>query len=224
MTSDRDVCPNGLTKFQAMYMQNMAYTTSLLIKYPPSELVIDPTSSATLQKANRLTPGMRLPDFQILNQADGVPSRIHKVLKSDGRFRVLIFPGDITVALQAARLQELAAGFSSAQSFVHAYGRIEIVTIHAAARSGVELQELPAVLHPWSEELGWDYWKVYADDRDIHGDHGEAYQKCGIDRNEGCLVVIRPDGYVGMIAELTDLDTVNRYFAGFMVPVEQRRL
>ncbi|CAD6565738.1 MAG: hypothetical protein ASARMPREDX12_006748 [Alectoria sarmentosa] len=231
MIPDSNVCANGMTKFQAMYMRNMTYTTSLLIKYPPSTLVVDSTSSTALQKADGLIPGMRLPDFQVLNQADAVPSQIHKILKSDGRFRVLVFAGDITLASQAARLQELAAGLSSAHSFVHAYrsasagidSRIEIITIHASARSEVELQELPAILHPWNENLGWDYWKVYADDRDIHGNHGKAYQECGIDKNQGSLVVIRPDGYVGTIAELTDLDMVNRYFAGFMVPFEQRR-
>lgn len=230
--SDDDMDAYGLNKWQAMYLRNMTYTTSLLIQYPPSTLVVGSTGPTTPPKAGGLTPGMRLPDFHVLNQADAVPSQIHKLLKSDGRFRVLVFAGDIALEPQAARLKELAAGLSSPQSFVNTYrpasagidSSIEIITIHASTRSGVELQELPAVLHPWSEKLGWDYWKVYADDRDVRGDHGDAYRKCGIDENRGSLVVVRPDGYVGMIAELTDLDAVNGYFAGFMVPVEQRSI
>ena len=230
--SDSTRGAHGYTKFQTMYMKNMTYTTSLLIRYPPSTIVFSSTTtSEALDEApgtaDGLTAGMWLPNFRILNQADAVPLHIHQLLKSDGRFRLLVFAGDINLAPQAGRLQELTAGLSSPQSFVHAYrpaagaidSKIEIITILASARSDVELQELPAVLHPWNEEFGWDYWKVYMDDWDIHGDHGEAYKMCGINRNEGSLVVVRPDGYVGVIAELTDLDTVNGYFAGFMIPV-----
>ena len=216
--------------FQAMYMRNMVYTTGILIHYPPSELVLGTTGPSKGPKAVQfeggLTPGMRLPDFQMLNQSDAVPTFIHKVLIADGRFRVLVFAGDLRQESQVVKINGLAAGLASQQSFVNVYKpasanidcRIEIITIHASPRARVELLELPEVLHPWNEKLGWDYWKVYADDRDIHGERGEAYRMCGIDESKGGLVVVRPDGYVGMVADMTDLDSVNKYFSGFMVP------
>ena len=216
--------------FQTMYMKNMVYTTGILIHYPPSELVLG-TGPSKGPKAVRfeagLTPGMRLPDFQILNQSDAVPTSIHKVMKSDGRFRVIVFAGDLTQESQAAKIDGLAAGLTSKKSFVNVHkppsadidSRIEIITIHSSPRTAVELQELPEVLHPWNEERGWDYWKIFADDHDIHGEHGEAYRKCAIDESKGGLVAVRPDGYVGMVAELTDLESVNRYFSDFMMPV-----
>ena len=231
--SNGTVADNNPVSFQAMYMRNMVYTTGILIHYPPSELVLGTTGPSKGPKAVQfeegLTPGMRLPDFQMLNQSDAVPISIHKVMIADGRFRVLVFAGDLRQESQLARINALAAGLASKKSFVNVYkpasanidSRIEIITLHASPRTQVELQELPEVLHPWREELGWDYWKVYADDQDIHGEHGEAYQKCAIDESKGSLVVVRPDGYVGMVAELSDLDSVNKYFSGFMVPVLQ---
>ena len=217
--------------FQTMYLRNMVYTTGILIHYPPSELVLGTTGPSKGPKAMKfeegLTPGMRIPDFQMLNQSDAVPTSLFKVMKYDGRFRVLVFAGDLTQESQMTKLNNLAAGLASKDSFVNVYkptaasvdARIEIITIHATPRNKVELLELPEVLHPWNEELGWDYWKVYADDQDIHGTHGEAYRKCAIDETTGSLVVVRPDGYVGMVTELTDLDSVNAYFSGFMIPV-----
>ena len=217
--------------FQTMYMQNMVYTTGILIHYPRSEIVHSTTGPSKGPKAVRftegLTPGMRLPDFQMLNQSDAVPTSIHKVLVADGRFRVLVFAGDLTRESQVAKMNGLAASLAAKESFVNLYkpasasidSRIEIITIHASPRSKIELQELPEVLHPWNEDLGWDYWKVYADDPDIHGEHGEAYRQCAVDKSKGSLVVVRPDGYVGMVSELTDVDSVNVYFSGFMIPV-----
>ena len=222
---------NSKISLQGVYLRNMVYTTGILIRYPSSELVSTSSGSFKALKAGTwqdgLTPGMRLPDFQILNQSDAVPTRIHKVMKADGRFRVLVFTGDLTQEAQIARIHTLAEDLASKKSFVNLYkpasaeidSRIEIITIHASPRTKVELLELPEVLHPWNKQLGWDYWKVYADDKDIQGEHGEAYQKCAIDKSRGNLVVVRPDGYVGMVAELSDLDSVNIYFSGFMVPV-----
>ncbi|KAK4692779.1 phenol 2-monooxygenase (NADPH), partial [Lecanoromycetidae sp. Uapishka_2] len=222
---------NHPVSFQTMYKRNMVYTTGILIHYPPSGLVVGTTGPSKGPKAVQfeegLTPGMRLPDFQILNQSDAVPTSIHKVMTADGRFRVLVFAGDLRKESQAAKMNALAADLASQSSFVNVYKpsqakideRIEIITIHASPRNEVELQELPEILHPWNEELGWDYWKVYADDQDIHGEHGGAYRKCAIEDGNGRLVVVRPDGYVGMVAELTHVDAVNRYFSGFMIPV-----
>ena len=216
--------------FQTMYMRNMVYTTGILIHYPPSEIVVGTDGPSKGPKAVKfeegLTPGMRLPDFQMLNQSDAVPTTIHKVMVTDGRFRVLVFAGDLRQKSQVAKIDNLAVGLAARTSFVNLYkpasanidSRIEIITIHASPREAVELQELPEVLHPWSEELGWDYWKVFADDQDIHGEHGEAYRKCAVEASEGKLVVVRPDGYVGMVADLSGLDSVNAYFAGFMIP------
>ena len=217
--------------FQTMYMQNMVYTTGILIHYPPNELILGTTGPNKGPKAVRfkegLTPGMRLPDFQMLNQSDAVPTTIHKVMVADGRFRVLVFAGDLTRESQIAKINGLAAGLTAKDSFVNLYrptsaridSRIEIITIHASPRNQVELQELPEVLHPWNDDLGWDYWKVYADDADIHGEHGEAYRKCAVDKSKGSLVVVRPDGYVGMVTELTNLDSINVYFSGLMIPM-----
>ena len=222
-TEDGNAYVSALTEFQKINMRNMTYTTSILIRYPLSQLVAE-VPTQTRELATKVVPGMRLPDFQVVNQSDAVPSTIHKILFFDGRFRLLVFAGDISSASQAERYEDLGRFLSSSGSFLQSFtpcgdpidSRIEIITVHAAKRESIKLQDLPVVFHPWSDEDGWDYWKVFADEKNIHGVHGEGYKKCGIRSDEGCIVVVRPDGYVGLVAGLLDVETVATYFQGLM--------
>ena len=45
---------------------------------------------------------------------------------------------------------------------------------------------------------------------------GGGYETYGIDPVRGAIVVVRPDGYVGMIAPYEKLGDVDEYFGGFM--------
>ena len=204
----------------------MVFTTGLLIQYPPSLLLLAPVSGSDL--ASKLVPGMRLPDFRDLNQADGVPCYMHHVSIADGRWRVLVFAGDISIPTLFTRLQRFGEHIAAKESFLTRVAgpdeaidsRIEVITIHAAKRSNVELLELHNIFHPWSEETGWDYWKVYADDEDVHGNKPDAYSRCGVSSNSSCIVVVRPDGYVSLVCALDELATVEDFFAGFMLQPE----
>ena len=44
-----------------------------------------------------------------------------------------------------------------------------------------------------------------------------GYDAYGIDKQQGAIVVVRPDGYVGIIAPFESLRDVDAYFASFMV-------
>ncbi|KAL9595977.1 MAG: hypothetical protein Q9219_006100 [cf. Caloplaca sp. 3 TL-2023] len=210
----------------------MVFTTGLLIQYPAS--IITENGSACVvggtislegpRSTTELMAGMRMPNFTVLNQSDGVPAELSDLLRANGRFRLLVFIGDISQSTPFACLQQLATQLSSSSSFLRRFtpaegaidSRVEILTIHAAPRSQVELLELPDILHPWSKELGWDYWKVYADDKDVHGNPSDAYSRCGIDPSIGSLAVVRPDGYVGLVCPLEELENVEAYFARFL--------
>lgn len=45
---------------------------------------------------------------------------------------------------------------------------------------------------------------------------GGGYATYGIDAR-GAIVVVRPDGYVGMVAPFERLQDIDEYFAGFMI-------
>jgi phenol 2-monooxygenase len=210
----------GHDGFLEAYLQAMKFTTGIGIQYSPS-LVVKPEALATRNKfATNLAPGMRIPDFQMVNQSDGVPITAHHRFTSDGRFRILIFPGDISKARSFSRLEQFgkwlaATGLGTEPS--RAQGRLsdsglETITIHNAKRSQIELMDLHEMFHPWSDNDGWDYWKVYADDESYHDGHGHLYEWCGINNEDGCIVILRPDGYVSLICGLEDVDMVDAFF------------
>ncbi|EEU33337.1 uncharacterized protein NECHADRAFT_89551 [Fusarium vanettenii 77-13-4] len=122
-----------------------------------------------------------------------------------------------------SRLSALGKALSSPSSFLNHYkpkederlaSFFEILTVHSSPRHEVELLSLPDIFHPYSEEYGWDYEKVFVDDVSYHEGHGQAYASYGIDTTRGCVVVVRPDQYVSWIGELEDVDDMERFFEG----------
>lgn len=84
----------------------------------------------------------------------------------------------------------------------------------------MELLDLPEVFHLFDETRGWDYDKVFVDDISYREGRGEAYRNYGIDRERGCVVICRPDQYVGWLGELEDVSDMERYFSGIMLSQE----
>lgn len=38
-----------------------------------------------------------------------------------------------------------------------------------------------------------DHYKIFSDDESYHRGHGKAYETLGIDPEQGCMVLCRPD-------------------------------
>lgn len=45
---------------------------------------------------------------------------------------------------------------------------------------------------------------------------GGGYTAYGIDPSSGAVVVVRPDGYVGMVAPFEHVEDIDEYLASFM--------
>lgn len=48
-----------------------------------------------------------------------------------------------------------------------------------------------------------------------------AYATYGVDTEEGAVAVVRPDGYVGTLAALADVERVEAYLGGCLQVVEE---
>lgn len=173
--------------------------------------------------------GKRLPSFKVLNQSDSRPWHFAERLPADGRFRIILFAGNVLLAEQQDRVRRFCAILDAPNSWLHRVtpagqaidSVVEILTLHSAPRRDVELlRDFPELLHPFDEKKGWDYMKVYVDDDSYHEGHGRAYEKYGVDAEKGCVVVVRPDQYVGYVGELGDEHDLARYFAGCLKDAE----
>jgi phenol 2-monooxygenase len=169
---------------------------------------------------------MRMPSYKVLNQADARPWHLQELLPSTGVWRLLVFAGDIRDKAQSLRYQSLGEALDAPESFLQRYTArndstklqrlVEVLTIHSAPRLETELSQFPEVFHPFSEENGWDYNKIFVDDDSYHEGHGRAYENYGINRMTGCVVIVRPDQYVSWIGNLEDVTSMEQFFSAFM--------
>ncbi|KAJ3495899.1 hypothetical protein NLG97_g3054 [Lecanicillium saksenae] len=168
--------------------------------------------------------GMRIPSCKVLSQADARPWHLQELLPSNGRWRVLVFPGNVQDKTQAGQLTVVAENFESSDSFVSRFtpadGPIdavfEIYAVHKTPRTEVTIFDFPPVFRRFSETEGYDYEKIYVDDVSYHEGHGNIYQEFGIS-DKGCIVVVRPDQHVSYIGPLDEPDAVTQFFSGFMI-------
>ncbi len=57
---------------------------------------------------------------------------------------------------------------------------------------------------------------MYVDDVEVRGIGGKAYESFGVG-HEGAVVVVRPDGYIGAVLRLDDVQGLTGYFGAFML-------
>ncbi|CAI7637940.1 unnamed protein product [Penicillium palitans] len=205
---------SGIYEVREQYAGFMA---GVDVVYAHSVLTAQEGKHCDSNLAKNLQLGMRLPSVIVVYQCDGIAIHIAERLISDGSWRLLVFPGDLR---QPERMKSLA-GF--AHSVVKALYQIslqrvrklewhsplvELLLIQSGPRSAVNLLELPEIFHPFDDTMGWDYWKVFADDK------GQAYTGYGIDEGgPGCLVLCRPDQHIAWIGSMEDTDGLAHYFS-----------
>ncbi|KAJ7068688.1 FAD binding domain-containing protein [Mycena amicta] len=177
------------------------FTSGIGIRYAESAIV----NYDHQRYARNLVVGQRMPPQVLVRAADFRVMELQDLLPSDTRFKLLLFTGDADVAA----LQVLAEGM---KRIVSKYGvaAVDVLSIVKSKRPNFNFLELPEILRShWS--------KVFCDEKNLRGtEGGEAYDTFGIDPEVGAIVCVRPDGYVSMVAPLSEPSTIETYFAGFM--------
>ncbi|KAF2095847.1 phenol 2-monooxygenase [Rhizodiscina lignyota] len=181
--------------------------------------------------SRKIIVGQRLPSHLVINQAEASIVHVHSILRSDGRWRLLVLAGDISKPAQMSRLESLCEYLANPSSFVYAYtpnnakndAVIEILMIHAAPREKVELLDLPEILHPFDPKLGYDYWKCFSNnDQGVEGEFSDAYEEWGVNKDKGCIAVLRPDQHVSYLGDLEDIKDMEHYFSQVLQPQKKR--
>ncbi|KAF2464475.1 uncharacterized protein BDR25DRAFT_296718 [Lindgomyces ingoldianus] len=226
----------SMADFKDAFIKGNLFASGLSVDYGASMLVAkegnaaqqgdgtDVSASRVRGKqelAKKVLMGMRFPSFKVLNQSDARPWHFQERLKSDGRFRLIVFAGNVLSPAQNERLNAFCGALASSTFLKpHLYTNIDVLTLHSAKRTDTELlRDFPEVLHPFDEHSGWDYNSVFVDDESYHEGYGDAYGNYGVDRETGCVLVTRPDQYVGFVGELggEGFKEVERYFGGVLV-------
>ncbi|KAJ6134382.1 hypothetical protein N7523_000704 [Penicillium sp. IBT 18751x] len=216
----------SMEEFQNAFEKGNEFASGIAVNYGGSQIVAKKGNiSSKPELATKIDIGKRMPSFKVLNHADARPWHLQELLKSNGRWRVIVFPGRLTEPSNMQRMQRLGKQLEAPDSFIHRYtplgqsidSVIEVLTVHCGPRADIELLELPSAFHPYHSDLGWDYWKVYVDEESYHEGHGQAYANYGIDPSRGASVIVRPDQYVSWVGEVDEYQEMSRFFSGFMI-------
>jgi phenol 2-monooxygenase len=83
----------------------------------------------------------------------------------------------------------------------------------------LKLEAMPELLLPRKGRLGLrDYEKIFCPD--LHSCQ-DIFDMRGIDRERGCLVIVRPDQYIAHVLPLDAYAALAAYFEGVISDVEQ---
>lgn len=96
----------GNIDFSEIFVKAEAFTAGLTITYDDSS--ITRAKESNQQLATNLIVGMRFPSVQVIRFCDGFPMQLVKALPSDGRWRVVVFAGDIRQAKSSRKLSQVS--------------------------------------------------------------------------------------------------------------------
>jgi len=202
------------------FVKHGRYTAGTATRYSPSTLTGDKTHQ---HLAKDFEVGTRFHSAPVIRLSDAKEISLGHVAKADGRFRIYAFADRSDPSSRGSRIASLCEFLASApDSPVRLYTRASydidsVIDVRAVLQQGhrePSIDAMPALLLPAKGRYGLrDYEKVFCPDlksgRDI-------FDLRGIDRGEGCVVIVRPDQYVAQVLPLDDHKGIAAYFAGFM--------
>jgi len=95
--------------FMNHFINSGIYTAGLAIRYISSVITSTELSDPTI--ALNISPGMRFPSAQVIRFCDARPVQLVKALPSDGRWRIVVFAGDMADSKVSDRLKQVSYSF-----------------------------------------------------------------------------------------------------------------
>lgn len=190
------------------------------------------TNILSYPEGTALRTGRILINSNVTRVVDANVVHLEQEIPVNGSFRIYVFAGVPSQTKKA--LQDFDAGLNRKSSFFTSYLRKDIeqvshhekhnphslfytfCTIFADKRPNIEIsRDVPATLARYRDH-------IYADDiweKRVEHAKASAHAKMGLDQEKGGVVVVRPDGYVGVVVKLVEgsgtVDGLNEYFSAF---------
>ncbi|KAM3079665.1 hypothetical protein ACMFMG_006078 [Clarireedia jacksonii] len=223
-------------EFIKTFKESCEFTSGYGVAYNPNSLNWSPEhpakSTAINPKGHKLRTGRLFRNSNVTRVVDANVVHLEQEIPVNGSFRVYVFAGKPSATNKA--LNDFAQNLIKKSSFFSTYLRPDLdsvsyherhnphshlytfCTIFAEKRSNIEItRDVPAVLARYSTH-------VYADDIWDHmvpDAKASAHAKMGLDEEKGGVIVVRPDGYVGVVVSLLEgsatVDALNEYFGAF---------
>jgi phenol 2-monooxygenase len=208
-------------KTQSYFVRSGRYTAGTATHYGPSIL----TGEAVYQHlAKGFVVGTRFHSAPVVRLADAKPVHLGHVIKADGRFRIFAFAGAGNPAAANSPIRQLCDFLAEDDaSPVLKYTRrgedidavIDLRAVFQQGHRALAIEAMPPLLLPPKGRYGlYDYEKMFC--ADVKGG-SDIFTMRGIDREAGCMVVVRPDQYVAHVLPLVGFHELASFFDSFML-------
>lgn len=207
-------------QFQLYFRKHGRYTAGVETHYGDSII----TNSGIHQSlATGLKIGMRFHSDNVIRLSDARQMQLGHTLKSDGRWRFILFANDTDEGQPGAPLASLCqylsehhdspiVRFTPNDSDIDSIFDVRAVFQSLHHKLSIEL--MPSLLLPAKGLYQLtDYEKLFCADSNHTSD---IFNTRGIDRACGALIVVRPDQYIANVLPLDDFYSLSAFFDQFM--------
>ena len=214
---DSDGAKVDTAKIEAFMKRQSGFVSGTSIEYFPSYI-------CTGQENQHLAPGykigQRFHSAEATRVADGRSQHLGHLVKADGRWRIFVFGGaeDPTKTSSSAyKLIDFIANDASSPvlKYTPKGADIDAVidTYAVFQQQDLSMHDLHGYLWPAKGKYELrDYEKVF------HAQTGnDIYDLRSIDRNQGCVVIVRPDQHIASILPVAAHADLSNFFDEFML-------
>lgn len=213
--SEKPKTQEDAAQFQAYFKKHGRYTAGVETCYAPS-LIVGSGDHQTLAAGFQV--GTRLHSAPVIRMADARPLELGHCLKADGRWRILAFaPRDHMTALTnlCATLAEPSGVIASVTpDGADIDSIVDLRAIVQAGHRDVEATNLPDLLRPKKGRYGLiDHEKVFCP----ASKSPDIFDLRSVDRQEGAIVLVRPDQFVADIFSFASLPALEGFLRRVLI-------
>ena len=216
--NDEEIDPKEFEKYFKKYGR---FTAGTETKYSKSLI----TGSSEYQDlAKGFMVGTRFHSAPVIRVFDAKPIQLGHTLKADGRWRLFIFSDRNFSGQEDSKVHSLCKGLSELNtSLIKTYTQkgldidsvFDVRAIFQMNHRDFNHFWLPSLLMPAKGKYNLiDYEKVFCPNFKLGED---IFEMRGINKEEGCIVIVRPDHHVSKIFSLESVDSICSFFEAFMV-------
>lgn len=212
---DADINTADIEKFMA---RQSGFVSGTGIEYYPSYL-------CTFQQHQKLASGFkigqRFHSAEAIRIADGRPQHLGHLNKADGRWRIFIFGNKQNPVDENSDTGKLVQFLENAPAspvvkYTNSQADIDsVIDVYAVfQQQDLAIENMPQYLWPAKGKYGLrDYEKAFHSDESNNND---IFEKRDINRDSGCMVIVRPDQHVAGVLPLTAHEELSAFFEMFM--------
>jgi len=205
-------------EFQRYFVQQSRFTAGVATRYQPSMITAEATSQ---HLAEGFPIGMRFHSTPVVRLADAKPIHLGHIARADGAWLIYILADRHDPASPNSRARRLCEFMATDESPITRFTPAgsdpdSVIDVRAVFQQGhreLAVGTMPLILLPRKGRFGLiDYEKIFCAD-----EARDLFDLRLVDREAGCMVIVRPDQYVSGVLPLDAHEALTDFFAAILI-------